>query len=304
MEDLIVGKVGNHEVLIPKDSLVASKEIATTLARLLGLKEIESSLCAYWSLNIRKNQWQTIFSLLSSDNPQTLSYLEIGSGLGMFTAVGNMLGLNCIGIEPSEGNYQESIKISHRVLSSNGLSTELIKPGKGEQLEFPNRFFDVVISFQTLEHVNNPLKMLSECYRVLKPGGLLFIQCPNYLYPYEGHYGTILPLFLGKKISRFALYLYRRPTKFNDLLNYITPSKLRKYLTMVGFNDICICRKANGSEYIEINIDPYLIPFRFTRGIISQHALGKILSLPLIRNLCESLEITPEITCIARKAYG
>ena len=47
-------------------------------------------------------------------------------------------------------------------------------------LSFGNNSFDTIISCETIEHVPYPLKALSEIYRVLKPGGRLFLTCPNY----------------------------------------------------------------------------------------------------------------------------
>ncbi len=45
------------------------------------------------------------------------------------------------------------------------------RQGKLEQIPFPNRYFDVVVSFDVLEHVEDKNKSLKEIYRVLKPRG-------------------------------------------------------------------------------------------------------------------------------------
>ena len=45
-----------------------------------------------------------------------------------------------------------------------------------EALEFPPNRFDVVLMIETLEHIVDYVRALRECYRVLKPGGALFIQ--------------------------------------------------------------------------------------------------------------------------------
>ena len=39
--------------------------------------------------------------------------------------------------------------------------------------------FDLVVSFETIEHVPEPRRMVEECYRVLRPGGQLMISTPN-----------------------------------------------------------------------------------------------------------------------------
>jgi len=38
---------------------------------------------------------------------------------------------------------------------------------------------DVVVSFETIEHVGDPSRMLAECRRVLRPGGCLYLSTPN-----------------------------------------------------------------------------------------------------------------------------
>lgn len=56
-----------------------------------------------------------------------------------------------------------------------------------ETMPYPDCYFDVVISFETIEHLDNPDVFLQEVRRVLKPGGTIIISCPNdpYYYPNE-----------------------------------------------------------------------------------------------------------------------
>jgi len=46
-------------------------------------------------------------------------------------------------------------------------------------LPFANETFDVVVSFETIEHIPNPETLLREISRVLKPGGLCICSSPN-----------------------------------------------------------------------------------------------------------------------------
>lgn len=48
-----------------------------------------------------------------------------------------------------------------------------------QDLKFPENYFDVVVSFETLEHLPYPEKFLSECCRVLKTDGKLILSTPN-----------------------------------------------------------------------------------------------------------------------------
>lgn len=47
------------------------------------------------------------------------------------------------------------------------------------QIKYPDRFFDAVVSFETIEHIPAPEAFLNEIRRILKPGGLLIISTPN-----------------------------------------------------------------------------------------------------------------------------
>ncbi|MFA5032178.1 MAG: methyltransferase domain-containing protein [bacterium] len=48
-----------------------------------------------------------------------------------------------------------------------------------EKLSFPDKVFDVVVSFEVVEHLQNPEMYLSEIKRVLKTDGILIISTPN-----------------------------------------------------------------------------------------------------------------------------
>lgn len=47
---------------------------------------------------------------------------------------------------------------------------------RGEKIPFDNASFDLVVSFQTLEHCQQPQKVISEIYRVLKSGGAVILS--------------------------------------------------------------------------------------------------------------------------------
>lgn len=51
--------------------------------------------------------------------------------------------------------------------------------GSAEELPLADGTLDVVVSFETIEHLTDPARFVSECARVLKPGGLLIISSPN-----------------------------------------------------------------------------------------------------------------------------
>lgn len=51
----------------------------------------------------------------------------------------------------------------------------------GNNFPFKNNFFDLIGSFNVLEHTQNPKKFIAEQVKILKPGGYIVVACPNFL---------------------------------------------------------------------------------------------------------------------------
>lgn len=59
--------------------------------------------------------------------------------------------------------------------------------GAGENLPFPPETFDIALSHEVLEHVQDDRAAVIEMVRTLKPGGRALIFVPNRGYPFETH---------------------------------------------------------------------------------------------------------------------
>ena len=53
-----------------------------------------------------------------------------------------------------------------------------------EDLQFADASFDAAVCWSVLEHVPHPQNAIKEIYRVLKPGGYVWVQLP-FLFPYH-----------------------------------------------------------------------------------------------------------------------
>src|SRR5271168_1212131 len=164
--------------------------------------------------------------------PPQAMILDIGSGVGGFVAACRDLGYRAFGVEPDRigaGARVTSIQIAARRVSSNVFISAV-----GEALPFPDGVFDLVTLDQVVEHVPDQLAVLREAARVLRPGGALYVACPNYLRFYEPHYKIfwlpLMPRFLGRLYLRLR---GRNPVMLRDLY-YTTNRRLREWLEAIG----------------------------------------------------------------------
>lgn len=163
--------------------------------------------------------------------PHNARILDLGSGVGNFVVACRKRGLQAFGIEPDRigrGTKLTSLQIARRRLDSS-----VVAAAVGEQLPFSDSSFDLVVMDQVIEHVSNQLRVLAEAYRVLKPGGAIYVACPNYLRFYEPHYKIwFLPL-MPKFLASIFLRLRSRNPVLLKQVTYTTNWRVRKLLRTI-----------------------------------------------------------------------
>jgi SAM-dependent methyltransferase len=82
------------------------------------------------------------------------------------------------------------IEPEHLELAAKAVPQAKLQLAACEQLPYPANYFDVLLSHEVIEHVQDDRAAAAEMVRVLKPGGRAIIFAPNRLYPFEthGHY--------------------------------------------------------------------------------------------------------------------
>ena len=95
--------------------------------------------------------------------------LDIGSALGTLLAKLRDNGWHPIGVEISEAQAEYS-------RSKYDLDIHTLKLSDNN---FPDEHFNVLLASHLIEHLNDPSAFLGEAYRVLSPGGYIFITTPN-----------------------------------------------------------------------------------------------------------------------------
>lgn len=94
--------------------------------------------------------------------------LDLGCGSGAFLHRLRELGWETHGVEIDTRAAAAARKL--------GLD---VRTGTLRQAGFSDGYFDVLTVIHVLEHIHRPVAFLKEAWRVLKPGGILYVEVPN-----------------------------------------------------------------------------------------------------------------------------
>ena len=98
-----------------------------------------------------------------------LNILDIGSGTGGMLKFFEKKGHNVYGIEPNFKYYKYSKNYIKNVINKNF-----------EDYKYPSKFFDIILIIGTLEHAQDPKKMLTEVKRITKKNSILIVDSKGY----------------------------------------------------------------------------------------------------------------------------
>jgi SAM-dependent methyltransferase len=108
--------------------------------------------------------------------------LDAGSGNGYFSWLAYQTGARVVAINCEEGQVQKAsdFLIVHKRADPGRLRFE---QRNLYDLNRETRMFDEVICFEVLEHLLHDQDVVTEFYRILRPGGVLHLCCPHRLHP-------------------------------------------------------------------------------------------------------------------------
>lgn len=99
--------------------------------------------------------------------------LDVGCGLAYGTALMAESAASITGLDYDKETIEENRK-QYSSIKNLDFSQAIIPP-----LPMPDNSYDVITSFQFIEHIAPRKEFLKECFRVLKPGGSLLVTTPN-----------------------------------------------------------------------------------------------------------------------------
>lgn len=138
---------------------------------------------------------------------RTNNLLDLGCSNGLFLECAKQRGWNVFGTEYA----QESIDYC---------ADRNIKVFKSDQMpdDFFKLSFDVVTSFEVIEHINNPNEDMALVNKVLRKGGAFYFTTPNF-----------------NSISRIILKEKWNVIDYPEHLSYYTPSSIHFFLNANGY---------------------------------------------------------------------
>jgi 2-polyprenyl-3-methyl-5-hydroxy-6-metoxy-1,4-benzoquinol methylase len=138
---------------------------------------------------------------------QTGRLLDIGCGIGFFLDEAKKRGWEVYGTEYSERLIG--------LLREKGIT---IHEGQLNSENYQKGFFDVVTSFEVIEHINNPTSELKQIATLLRKGGLVYLTTPNF-----------------NSLLRRRLKIQYNVIKYPEHLSYYTPKSLSRLFQLNGF---------------------------------------------------------------------
>jgi len=169
------------------------------------------------------------------------TFLEVGAGFGTFCEElgGRGIFQRIIAVEPTPD----------LVRSCRARGVEVFADTI-ERIRLPEESVDVVASFEVIEHLFRPEEFVSQCIRFLKPGGIVFLTCPNgqgfEVATLKEHAQSVDPEHLNYFNPASLSRLLER--KGLEILEVTTPGKL----------DAEIVRKRALSGVLDLSEQPFL----------------------------------------------
>lgn len=183
---------------------------------------------------------------------RAMSLLDLGAGAGSVAEM-DLRGLPAVvhGVDPDP-----------RVLTNPYVDQGRI--GQGEALPYADGLFDVVVSNNVLEHLENPVQVFREVARVLKLGGTFICKTPN-----RRHY---VPVIAAHTPYGFHRWINRRRGRdeedtFPTHYRANTPEAIRALAAESGFAIADVLLIEGRPEYLRLSVPTYLVGWAYERWV-------------------------------------
>ena len=115
--------------------------------------------------------YEAVYNYLNDKKEKVKSILEVGTGLGYLTYALNKTGYSTLGIDISETSVRNAINLFGSFYKA--ISLEKLSSSSQQK-------FDLIVMTEVIEHVNNPLGLISGCLPLLNETGVILLTTPHY----------------------------------------------------------------------------------------------------------------------------
>ncbi len=158
---------------------------------------------------------------------QGKAVLDIGCGEGVVDLFLNDIARSVTGVDVDK----KTVETANRRFSATNMRFFAMS---GEHLDFPDQSFDVIISAQSIEHMQNDRAFLEGVRRILKNGGVFICSTPNKLAcvpPVEKpHDGPYYPFHVREYTPGAFFGLLGEYFRIDRKICYFNPDKSLKFL--------------------------------------------------------------------------
>jgi len=135
-----------------------------------GKKSTYTAAYDYKAGNIAMVYKERALEILQKYVSKNAKILDAGCAFGDLLALLDENNFTTYGIDISQYALNRAKKIT---------KAQLILGNLNKKLPYKDNFFDAVFVLDVIEHLESPYQFLLEMQRVLKKGGILFVQTPN-----------------------------------------------------------------------------------------------------------------------------
>lgn len=169
--------------------------------------------------------------------------LDVGSGSGEISFELEKYFKKVVGVEPFKPIFRQSVINKKRIGSRVEFYNNLI-----ENFNYDHRF-DLVVSLTTLEHMPNVEKSFKKILSLMNKGGIIYLTCPNRLWPYENHYKLFLLSWLPIKLANYYIRLTGKGDSYEDSAYSKTYFGIKKLFSKLACKYQFILPKDPNSAY-------------------------------------------------------
>lgn len=197
-------------------------------------------------------EWRRAGKLLRQLTPflsPGASVFEVGSGIGCAVKQFELAGHRAAGIEPGEGFQRYSRQQLRADVRLGTLQDLVCRPAH-----------DLVLLVHVLEHLRSPREALERIHGVLRPGGLLYVEVPNFGLPHAA----------PRRIFHFA-HIYNFTDRTLTALAGAAGFELVERLSAPTNRDLMLLFRATGERRLVVDPRGYDVAVSALR----RHAFGK-----------------------------